>query len=245
MIVDLSGKVVFISGSSRGIGLACAKAFAKRGANIILNARKAVDAQIVDEITAMGVKCDVILGDISKADDVKAMVKAAYKLYDQIDVLINNAGINRDMLLIGMKPADFESVIDVNLTGTFMMSQAFLKKMYKKKAGVILNMASVVGLHGNIGQANYAASKAGIVGLTKTIAKEGALRNVRCNAIAPGMIVSDMTDALSDKVKEQVLSEIPLKRFGTADEVAHTAVFLAESDYMTGQVISIDGGMSI
>lgn len=243
--MDLKDKVVFISGSSRGIGLSCAKEFAKRGANVILNARKEVDPAIVEEIKALGVNCDVVLGDIADEKAVKTMVKTAYKLYDRIDVLVNNAGINRDMLMIGMKPADFAAVVNVNLTGTYLMSQAFLKKMYKQKSGVIINMSSVVGLHGNIGQANYAASKAGIVGLTKTIAKEGAMRNVRCNAVAPGMIVSDMTDALSDKVKDQVLTEIPLKRFGEAKEVAHTVAFLAENDYITGQTITVDGGMAI
>ena len=138
-----------------------------------------------------------------------------------------------------MKPADFKSVIDVNLIGTFQMTQAVVKKMYKQRSGVIINLASV------IGQANYAASKAGVIGLTKSVAKEGAMRNIRVNAIAPGMIVSDMTDVLSDKVKENILTTIPLNRFGKAEEVAQTAVFLAENDYITGQVITVDGGMTI
>ena len=144
-----------------------------------------------------------------------------------------------------MKDEDFDAVVNVNLRGTFLMTRAFLKKMYKKKSGAIINLASVVGLHGNIGQANYAAAKAGVVGLTKTCAKEGALRNIRCNAIAPGMIESDMTSVLSDKVKEQTLRDIPLERFGKVEEVAETAVFLAENDYITGQVIPVDGGMTI
>ena len=143
-----------------------------------------------------------------------------------------------------MKEADFTNVIDVNLMGTFRMTQAFLKQMYKKRQGVIINVASVVGLYGNVGQANYAASKAGIIGLTKTTAKEGALRNIRCNAIAPGMIASDMTAILSDKVKDQVKEQILLKRFGTPDEVAHAAIFLAENDYLTGQVLTVDGGLA-
>lgn len=243
--MDLKEKVVFVSGSSRGIGKAIALAFAKAGSNVILNARKEVKPELVAEIESYGVKSAVVLGDISQAGDVKRMVKEAYAAFEQIDILVNNAGITNDKLLIGMKEADFASVIDVNLKGTFMMSQAFLKKMYKKKAGTIINLASVIGLHGNIGQANYAASKAGVIGLTKSLAKEGALRNIRCNAIAPGMIVSDMTNVLSDKVKEDIMNEIPLKRFGSADEVAQTAIFLAQNEYITGQVITVDGGMTI
>ncbi len=243
--MDLKEKVVFISGSSRGIGQAIAQAFAKAGSNVILNARTAVKPELVAQIESYGVKAAVVLGDISQASDVKRMVKEAYAAFGQIDILVNNAGIINDKLLIGMKEADFASVIDVNLKGTFLMSQAFLKKMYKQKAGVIINLASVIGLHGNVGQANYAASKAGVIGLTKSLAKEGALRNIRANAIAPGMIVSDMTAVLSDKVKADIMTEIPLKRFGQADEVAQTAVFLAQNDYITGQVITVDGGMTI
>lgn len=243
--MDLKEKVVFISGSSRGIGQAIAQAFAKAGSNVILNARTAVKPELVAQIESYGVKVAVVLGDISQASDVKRMVKEAYAAFGQIDILVNNAGITNDKLLIGMKEADFASVIDVNLKGTFLMSQAFLKKMYKQKAGVIINLASVIGLHGNVGQANYAASKAGVIGLTKSLAKEGALRNIRANAIAPGMIISDMTAVLSDKVKADIMTEIPLKRFGQADEVAQTAVFLAQNDYITGQVITVDGGMTI
>ena len=243
--MDLKEKVVFISGSSRGIGQAIAQAFAKAGSNVILNARTAVKPELVAQIESYGVKAAVVLGDISQASDVKRMVKEAYAAFGKIDILVNNAGITNDKLLIGMKEADFASVIDVNLKGTFLMSQAFLKKMYKQKAGVIINLASVIGLHGNVGQANYAASKAGVIGLTKSLAKEGALRNIRANAIAPGMIVSDMTAVLSDKVKADIMTEIPLKRFGQADEVAQTAVFLAQNDYITGQVITVDGGMTI
>ena len=243
--MDLKEKVVFISGSSRGIGQAIAQAFAKAGSNVILNARTEVKPELVAQIESYGVKAAVVLGDISQASDVKRMVKEAYAAFGQIDILVNNAGITNDKLLIGMKEADFASVIDVNLKGTFLMSQAFLKKMYKQKSGVIINLASVIGLHGNVGQANYAASKAGVIGLTKSLAKEGALRNIRANAIAPGMIVSDMTAVLSDKVKADIMTEIPLKRFGQADEVAQTAVFLAQNDYITGQVITVDGGMTI
>lgn len=243
--MDLKEKVVFISGSSRGIGKAIACAFAQAGCHVILNARKAVDPEVVEQIEAYGGKVAVVLGDVSQAQDVQRMVKEALAAFGKVDILVNNAGITNDKLAIGMKPDDFTKVIDVNLTGTFMLSQAFLKKMYKQKAGVIINMASVIGLHGNVGQANYAASKAGVIGLTKSIAKEGALRNIRVNAIAPGMIASDMTAVLSDKVKANIMQEIPLHRFGNAQEIAKTALFLAANDYITGQVITVDGGMTI
>lgn len=243
--MDLKEKVVFISGSSRGIGKAIACAFAQAGYHVILNARKAVDPEVVEQIEAYGGKVAVVLGDVSQAQDVQRMVKEALVAFGKVDILVNNAGITNDKLAIGMKPDDFTKVIDVNLTGTFMLSQAFLKKMYKQKAGVIINMASVIGLHGNVGQANYAASKAGVIGLTKSIAKEGALRNIRVNAIAPGMIASDMTAVLSDKVKANIMQEIPLHRFGNAQEIAQTALFLAANDYITGQVITVDGGMTI
>lgn len=243
--MDLKDKVVFVTGSSRGIGAAIATQFAKEKCHVILNARKEVSPQLVDEIKAYGVNCEVILGDVSKIEDCKRMVKEIYAKFDQLDILINNAGITNDKLMIAMDENDFRSVLDVNLVGTFQLTQLILKKMFKKKSGVIINLASVVGLHGNIGQANYAASKAGVIGLTKTIAREGALRNVRCNAIAPGMIVSDMTDKLSDKVKAEILTQIPLNRFGNTTEIAQGAVFLAQNDYITGQVLSIDGGMGI
>ncbi|MDI9206851.1 3-oxoacyl-ACP reductase FabG, partial [Ligilactobacillus saerimneri] len=205
----------------------------------------AVDPEVVEQIEAYGGKVAVVLGDVSQAQDVQRMVKEALAAFGKVDILVNNAGITNDKLAIRMKPDDFTKVIDVNLTGTFMLSQAFLKKMYKQKAGVIINMASVIGLHGNVGQANYAASKAGVIGLTKSIAKEGALRNIRVNAIAPGMIASDMTAVLSDKVKANIMQEIPLHRFGNAQEIAQTALFLAANDYITGQVITVDGGMTI
>lgn len=243
--MDLKDKVVLVTGSSRGIGAQIALAFAKQGSIVILNGRTSIPKELTQELDEMGAKYAQTLGDISKEDDVKRMVKEVIKEFGQIDVLVNNAGITNDMLMIGMKRDDFTSLIDVNLVGTFQMTQAVLKKMYKKKTGVIINMASVIGLHGNIGQANYAASKAGVIGLTKSVAKEGALRNIRVNAIAPGMIVSDMTDVLSDKVKADILESIPMKRFGEAKEVADVAVFLAKNDYITGQVITIDGGMTI
>ncbi|MFT8556998.1 3-oxoacyl-[acyl-carrier-protein] reductase [Liquorilactobacillus hordei] len=243
--MNLKGKTVFITGSSRGIGAATALAFAKEGSKVILNARKAIPEELLSEIKSLGSEYQIVLGDVSKLEDVKRMQEEIFQENEQLDVLINNAGITNDKLLIGMKQEDFCSVIETNLMGTFNLTQPLFKKMLRKRSGVIINMASVVGLHGNIGQANYAASKAAIIGLTKTLAREGALRHIRCNAIAPGMIMSDMTNVLDQKVKDQVLTEIPLGRFGETQEIAQTAVFLAQNDYVTGQVITVDGGMTI
>ncbi|MDN2452863.1 3-oxoacyl-ACP reductase FabG [Lactobacillus sp. UCMA15818] len=243
--MNLKGKTVFITGSSRGIGAATAMAFAKEGSKVILNARKAIPAELLSKIAGLGVEYQIVLGDVSNLEDVKRMQEEVFQENEQLDVLINNAGITNDKLLIGMKQEDFRSVIETNLMGTFNLTQPLFKKMLRKRRGVIINMASVVGLHGNMGQANYAASKAAIIGLTKTIAREGAIRHIRCNAIAPGMIMSDMTDVLDQKVKDQVLTEIPLGRFGETQEVAQTAVFLAQNEYITGQVITVDGGMTI
>ena len=243
--MELTGKTVLITGSSRGIGAQTAVAFAKKGSRVILNARHAVAAEVVEQIKHYQVDCQVVLGDISDSASVKKMLAEIYGSNPQIDILVNNAGITNDKLLIGMTNEDFRQVINTNLVGTFDLSRQVLKKMYRQKSGVIINLSSVVGLHGNLGQANYAASKAGIIGLTKTIAKEGALRNIRCNAIAPGMIQSKMTADLSPKIKEQALQQIPLQRFGQPQEVAQAVVFLAENDYITGTVLTVDGGMTI
>lgn len=241
----LTGKTVFVTGSSRGIGAQTALAFAKAGSNLILNARHEIPAELIEQIKSYQVECQVILGDISDSAAIKKMLSELKEKATNIDVLINNAGITKDKLMIGMKDEDFRQVIDTNLIGTFSLTRGILKRMYRQRAGVVINLASIVGVHGNIGQANYAASKAGVIGLTKTIAQEGAMRHVRCNAIAPGMIKSSMTDILSDKVKEQIKQQIPLGRFGLPEEVAQAAVFLAQNDYITGEVLTIDGGMTI
>ncbi|KRL03042.1 3-oxoacyl-[acyl-carrier-protein] reductase [Liquorilactobacillus capillatus] len=243
--MELKGKNAFITGSSRGIGAAIALQFAQEGCNVILNGRKEISPELIEKIKAQGVQCKIALGDVSQTDDVKKMQTEIFDEFDKLDILVNNAGITADKLMIGMKEKDFRRVIDVNLVGTFNVTQGILKKMSRQRSGVIINLASIVGLHGNLGQANYAASKAGIIGLTKTIAREGALRGIRCNAIAPGMINSDMTAEVSQKIKDQMVKDIPLQRFGEPVEVAETAVFLAKSDYITGQVITIDGGMTI
>ena len=171
------------------------------------------------------------------------MIKECEESLDSIDILINNAGITKDQLLLRMKPEDFDAVMDINLKGTFNMTQQVLKKMMKKRAGVIINLSSVVGLIGNVGQSNYAASKAGVIGFTKAVAREVAPRGITCNAIAPGFIKTDMTDELNDKVKEQMEGQIPLKCFGSVEDVANAALFLAQNSYITGQVLNVDGGM--
>ena len=177
--------------------------------------------------------------------DLKEFAKKAWDLYGKIDVLINNAGINRDKMLIGMREADFDQVINLDLRVPFFLTKAIIKKMNKERSGVVINMSSIVGLHGNAGQANYAAAKAGLVGFTKAEAREAAMRNIRVNAIAPGMINTDMTAELSDRVKKNILEQIPLTRLGEANEVAETAIFLAQNDYITGQTIVVDGGMTM
>ena len=243
--MKLEQKNVFITGSSRGIGLAIAHKFASLGANVVLNSRGEISEELLAEFKPYGVKVLAISGDVSDFTDAKRMVDQAIEGLGSVDVLVNNAGITQDTLMLKMTEEDFEKVLKVNLTGAFNMTQAVLKQMIKAREGAIINMSSVVGLMGNIGQANYAASKAGLIGFTKSVAREVANRNVRVNAIAPGMIESDMTAVLSDKVKDAMLAQIPMKQFGQAEQVAEVTVFLASQDYLTGQVIAIDGGLTM
>ena len=243
--MKLEQKNVFITGSSRGIGLAIAHKFASLGANVVLNSRGEISEELLAEFKPYGVKVLAISGDVSDFADAKRMVDQAIEELGSVDVLVNNAGITQDTLLLKMTEVDFEKVLKVNLTGAFNMTQAVLKQMLKAREGAIINMSSVVGLMGNIGQANYAASKAGLLGFTKSVAREVANRNVRVNAIAPGMIESDMTAVLTDKVKDAMLAQIPMKQFGQAEQVADVTAFLASQDYLTGQVIAIDGGLTM
>ena len=243
--MQLTNKNVFVTGSSRGIGLAIAHKFAQLGTNVVLNSRGAISEELLAEFSNYGVKVVPISGDVSDFADAKRMVDQAIAELGSIDVLVNNAGITQDTLMLKMTEEDFEKVIKINLTGTFNMTQAVLKQMIKAREGAIINMSSVVGLMGNIGQANYAASKAGLIGFTKSVAREVANRNVRVNALAPGMIESDMTAVLSDKVKEATLAQIPMKHFGQAEHIADATVFLAGQDYLTGQVLAVDGGLSM
>ena len=240
-------KVALITGATRGIGKQIALTFAKEGYDIAINYRKE-NAELTNtkkEIEENNVKCLAVQGDVSSFEDCERFVKEIINEYGRIDVLVNNAGITKDGLILRMKKEEFEQVIDVNLVGTFNMTRNVIPYMMKQRSGRIINMASVVGITGNAGQTNYAASKAGIIGFTKSLAKEVASRNILVNAIAPGFIETDMTNVLSDQVKENILNQIPLKRMGTANEVAKLVKFLSSEDskYITGQVINIDGGM--
>ncbi|WP_423832052.1 3-oxoacyl-[acyl-carrier-protein] reductase [Streptococcus equinus] len=243
--MDIKNKNVFVTGSTRGIGLAIAHRFASLGANIVLNGRSGISKDLIDSFNDYGVKVIAISGDVSQFDDAKRMVDEAIAELGSVDILVNNAGITNDKLMLKMTEADFESVLKVNLTGAFNMTQSVLKPMTRARQGAIINLSSVVGLRGNVGQANYAASKAGLIGFTKSVAREVASRGIRVNAIAPGFIESDMTDAIPEKMQEAILAGIPMKRIGKAEEVATVASFLAEQEYLTGQVIAIDGGMAM
>lgn len=243
--MELKNKVVLITGGTRGIGAQTALAFAKAGSRVIINARHEMPSDLEQQLTDLGAQPTFLPADLSDSEAAEKLAKDAWAKYQQIDVLVNNAGINKDKLLIGMKTSDFDDVMNVNVRGPFVLTKAILKKMYKQRSGAIINLASVVGLHGNAGQANYAASKAAIIGLTKTVARESAMRGIRCNAVAPGMIKSDMTAKLSDRVQKQIKSQIPLGRFGQPEEVAQTILFLAQNDYVTGQTFVVDGGMTI
>lgn len=242
--MELKDKVVFITGSTHGIGAAMATAFAKQGAKLILNGRKELSEDLKNVLEQENVEYQYLQADLTQVD-LDELSKKAWDLFGQIDILVNNAGLAKDKMFIGMHEADFEKVFNLDLKVPFFLSKAIMKKMNKQRSGVIINLSSVVGLHGNAGQANYAAAKAGLIGLTKSIAREGALRSIRVNAIAPGMIDTEMTQKLSDRVKKNILEQIPLSRFGLAEEVAQGAVFLAQNDYVTGQTIVVDGGMTI
>ena len=240
-------KVAFITGATRGIGRAIALELANEGYNIALNYRTENEAleNLKKEISEIGVECYPVQGDVSKAEDSERMTKEIIEHFEQIDVLVNNAGITKDKLIQRMKEEEFTDVINVNLVGTFNITKNVIKYMTKKRYGKIINLSSVVGISGNAGQSNYAASKAGIIGFTKSIAKELASRNITANAVAPGFIQTDMTNVLKDEIKEAIEGTIPLKRLGTAEDVAKVVKFLAseESSYITGQVINVDGGM--
>lgn len=243
--MDVKDKVVLVTGSTRGIGQATAMAFLQAGSKVIFHGRHPLSPEEQQQLDSLNADYTFLTADLSQPDEVQQLADDAWRAYGHVDVVVNNAGMNDDKLLIAMKQADFDRVINVNLRGPFLLTKALLKKMYKQRSGCFVNIASVVGLHGNAGQANYAASKAGIIGLTKTVAREGALRGIRCNAVAPGMIESDMTAALSERNQKRILDQIPLNRLGKTNEVAQAVLFLAQNDYMTGQTIVVDGGMTI
>ena len=240
-------ETVLVTGGSRGIGKEVALKFAKNGYDVIINyiSDKTEVNKIEEEIKQYGTQCLMIKADVSKSEDVEKLVKQAIEKFGKIDVLVNNAGITKDNLLIRMGEEEFDKVIEINLKGTYLVTKAVTKHMMKKRKGSIVNLSSVVGVTGNAGQCNYSASKAGIIGFTKSIAKELASRNIRANAVAPGFIQTDMTEVLSETIKETIQNQIPLKRMGEAKEVAELIYFLGseKSSYITGQVINVDGGM--
>ena len=241
-------KVALITGGSRGIGEKIAERFAQAGYNLIINYVSNIEN--VEELEAKikgnaNIEILFIQSDVTSFESCENMVNEAIKKFGHIDVLVNNAGITKDTLLMRMKEEDFDKVINVNLKGTYNVTKNVIPYMMKQKYGKIINISSVVGVSGNAGQANYAASKAGIIGFTKSVAKELASRNILANCVAPGFIKTDMTDVLSDSVKESINSQIPLKKMGTAEEVANAVYFLGneENTYITGQVLNVDGGM--
>lgn len=242
-------KVALITGSSRGIGKQIAIKFAKNGYNIVvnyINKNEEVE-KTIEELKQFGIEVLEAQGDISNYEQSEKIVNSTIEKFGQIDVLVNNAGITKDMLIMRMKKEDFTKVIDVNLVGTFNITKNVIPHMMKKRSGRIINISSVVGISGNAGQCNYAASKAGIIGFTKSLAKELASRNILVNAVAPGFIETNMTDVLQENVKEEIKKQIPLKRIGKAEDVANAVYFLTseESSYITGQVLQVDGGMLI
>lgn len=243
----LNGQIALVTGASRGIGRAIALELARQGADVAVNyAGSEEKAQsVVAEIEELGRKAIKIKADVSSEEDVKTMIKKVTEEYGKLDILVNNAGVTRDNLLMRMKESDFDEVINTNLKGVFLCTKAVARQMMKQKNGRIINIASIVGVSGNPGQANYVAAKAGVIGLTKTTAKEFASRNILVNAVAPGFIVTDMTEKLSEEQQAEIKRTIPLEKLGNPEDVARVVRFLASEDanYITGQTIHVDGGM--
>ncbi len=243
---ELQGKVALVTGGARGIGRAIVLELARQGSDVVVSD---VDfqgtAEVAREVEGLGVRSLAVKADVSEGDDVKMLVAKATEMFGRVDILVNNAGITRDNLLMRMREEEWDLVLRVNLKGAFICTRGIVRGMMKQRRGKVINIASVVGVMGNAGQANYAASKAGLIGFTKSIAKEVASRNIQVNAIAPGYIETDMTADLPEEVKENFLAGIPAKRPGSPEDVARVVAFLASSasDYMTGQVLHVDGGL--
>lgn len=246
---NLTGKIALVTGASRGIGRAVAIKLAENGAKVAINFAGNVEKaqQVKAEIEAQGGEAILVQGKVDNFEVVSEIVKKIVETWGTVDILVNNAGINRDNLLLKMSEAEFDEVIATNLKGVFNCTKAVTRLMMKQRSGKIVNMTSVVGLTGNISQANYAAAKAGVIGFTKSVAKELAPRGITVNAIAPGFITTDMTNSLPDKIKESTLSQIPLGKFGTPEDVANLAAFLVseQAAYITGQVLNVDGGLAM
>lgn len=247
--MNLQNKIALVTGGSRGIGREIALGLSREGANIAItyNSNSVKALEVVEELKQNGVKAIAILGNVSIEEDVAAIIKTVEQELGSIDILVNNAGITKDNLIIRMSTQDWMDVMDVNLKGVFLCTKAVARGMMKKRYGKIINISSVVGITGNAGQSNYSASKAGVIGFTKSMAKELSSRGIRVNAIAPGFIQTDMTDILNDDIKQEMLKNIPLNYFGTPKDISNLVNFLASeaSDYITGQVIKVDGGMAI
>lgn len=243
----LTNKTAVVTGASRGIGRSIAIDLAKSGANVVVNysGNEAKANEVVDEIKALGQQAFAVKADVSNAEEVQSMMKQAIDTFGSIDILVNNAGITKDNLLMRMKENEWDDVININLKGVFNCTKAVTRQMMKQRNGRIINLASVVGVCGNPGQANYVAAKAGVIGLTKTTAKELATRHITVNAVAPGFISTDMTDKLDENVQTEMLKQIPLARFGAPEDISNVVVFLASegAGYITGQTIQVDGGM--
>jgi len=244
-MIDLSGRVALVTGASRGIGRAIARRLAARGAHVVLAARQDNARAAADEIAADGGRADAVSLDVADAGAPGDAVKALVDRHGRIDILVNNAGIARDQLMLRLKRDDWDAVLATNLTGTFLLTQAALKPMIRQRGGRIVSISSVVGQAGNAGQANYAASKAGLIGFTKAVALEVASRGITANVVAPGLIDTDMTHALAENARDQWSARIPLGRLGTPDDVASAVCFLVsdEASYITGQVVAVNGGM--
>jgi 3-oxoacyl-[acyl-carrier protein] reductase len=247
MANDAERQIVVVTGASRGIGRAVAVRFARDGAAVIVNYRGSEVAaqETVQAVTDAGGQATLVQGDVSNRDDAERLIEAAVTEYGRIDVLVNNAGITRDQLLMRMTDDDWDAVLDTNLKGAFHTTRAALRPMLRKRSGRIINISSVVGLIGNAGQANYAAAKAGLIGFTKSTAREVASRSITVNAVAPGYIATEMTDAIAEMMKAKILDQVPMGRLGTPEDVAAVVAFLASpaAAYMTGAVLTVDGGM--
>ncbi len=249
MQIDLGGKVALVTGASRGIGRATATVLAGCGAAVIVNYRGQAEAaaEVVAQIEAAGGRATAVQADVSDGGDVDRLVKTVTETYGSLDILVNNAGIARDNLLLRMKDDEWDSVIDTNLRGTYLLTKAVLRPMMRARWGRIITITSVIGLLGNAGQANYAAAKAGLIGFTKSVAREMASRGITANAVAPGFVETDITAGLSDSVREAALATIPLGRWAQPEEVANVVAFLSSdaAAYITGQTLAVDGGMTM
>ena len=247
--MNFSGKTAVVTGGSRGLGRAVCRKLAEGGANVVFSyaGNTAAAQETVKELESLGAQVRAVQGDVADSEAVKALMDTAVKEFGHIHILVNNAGITRDGLTMMMKEEDFDAVIDTNLKGTFLCMKAVSRIMLRQKYGRIVNLSSVVGIHGNAGQVNYAASKAGVIGMTKSLAKELAAKGITVNAVAPGFITTDMTDALPEAAKTALLATIPMARLGAPEDVADAVAFLAgdEAAYITGQILGVDGGMGM